>query len=142
LFLECIKLYTDNARVYKIILSSNPDQLKRAAKVGIKARFTIIEDNIPQIPISNPTEFEISKGQFFLQYSLRTHDTNIFPGEDYFLNKRGQDAKQRPLSKLCHRIARRNELLANQNVPGNTDDDVHKTNDNSADNTVLNSGSG
>jgi hypothetical protein len=66
-FLEYVNLYTDNARCYKIILSCNPDQLKRAAKAGLKARFTVIHEHIPQILISNPPTFDISKGQYFLQ---------------------------------------------------------------------------
>jgi hypothetical protein len=138
MFLEYVNLYTDNARVYKIILSCNPDQLKRAAKEGIKERFTIIHDNIPQIPIQNPSTFDISKGQFFLQYSFRTQQVNIFPGEDYFLNK--IDAKDKSFSKLRNRIARRAELRPDSNVPGSATDNVHETNNNRANCTMHDSG--
>jgi hypothetical protein len=138
LFLEYINLYTDNARCYKIVLSCNPDQLKRAAKAGIHARFTIIEANIPQIIISNPPTFDISKGQFFLQFSLRTKEIKVYAGEDYYLNK---NAAHKLLTKLRNRIARRNELRSDTNVLGNTTNDVHKIDDNSTDNTVHDSGS-
>jgi hypothetical protein len=137
-YLEYVNLYTDNARCYKIILSCNPDQLKRAAKAGLKARFTVIHENIPQILISNPPTFDISKGQFFLQYSLRTKEIKIYQGEDYILNK---NAAHESLSKLRYRITRRNELRANSNLSGDTTNNVHKTDNNSPDNTVYDSGS-
>jgi hypothetical protein len=141
LFLEYVNLYTDNARCYKIILSANPDQLKRAAKVGIKARFTIIHENIPQIFVQNPSTFDISKGQFFLQYSFRTQDVNIFPGEDYFLNKSGHNAKDKSLTTLRNRIARRAELRPHSNMLGNATNNVHEANDNSTHDPVHDSGS-
>jgi hypothetical protein len=139
LFLEYVNLYTDNARVYKIILSTNPDQLKRAAKVGIKARFTIIHEDIPQIPIQNPPTFDISKGKYFLQYSLRTKDVNVYPGEDFFLNK--IDAKNKSLPKLRNRIPGRAELRSDTNVLGNASNNVHEADHNSPHDTMYDSGS-
>jgi hypothetical protein len=107
--------------------------------VGINARFTIIHENIPQIPIQSPSQFDISKGKYFLQYSLRTKDINIYPGEDYFLNK--IDAKDKSFSQLRNRIARRAQLRPDTNVSGNATDNFHETNHNRANDIVHDSGS-
>jgi hypothetical protein len=141
LFLEYVNLYTDNARVYKIILSCNPDQLKRAAKVGIKARFTIIHHNIPQIPIQSPPNFDISRGKYFLQYSFRTTMINIYRGEDNFLNKIGHNAKNKSHSQLRNRIAGREQLRSNSDVFRDTTNNVQETNNNSPHDIVHDSSS-
>jgi hypothetical protein len=140
LFLEYVNLYIDNAKCYKIVLSCNPDQLKRAAKAGIKARFTIIHEGIPQIRISNPPTFDISRGKYFLQYSFRTREILIYAGEDYYLNKI-EDAKNKSHSKLRDRISRRNELRSDSNLSGDSPNNVYKTDDNSINDTVHDSSS-
>jgi hypothetical protein len=85
-FLENVVLYTCDGEVYKIFIEAHDSTLKRAKKVGINDKFTLIKEGLPRNKIISPKEFDISKGKFIVQFSFKTRGFNVFPGEDFCQN--------------------------------------------------------
>jgi hypothetical protein len=82
-FLQYICIYIDDRKVYKVLLHAYHCTLKKVKKVGIYNLFTFLEkDKLPNYyMINSPKEFDISKGRFIIQYSFKTRELKIYPGE-------------------------------------------------------------
>ena len=80
-FLEALTLYTCDGEVYKIMIMSNPQTIKRAKKAGISGVFILIKDNLPTNKLISPPEINIDKGNFLIQYIFNGQKLNVFNGE-------------------------------------------------------------
>jgi hypothetical protein len=82
-FLEYIVIYTDDSKVYKVLLHAYQSTLKKAKMKGINSLFTFYEkDNLAgSYKILSPKEYDISKGRFIIQFSFKTREFKIFAGE-------------------------------------------------------------
>lgn len=78
--IENLLIYFNDLKVYKVIISVNPDQLKKAKKLGINSQYhTIFMDDIP-IKIENVKN--VNKGKYIAIYNPNSSECSIYPGEE------------------------------------------------------------
>lgn len=78
--IENLLIYFKDLKIYKVIISINPNQLKKAKKLGISSQYkTIIFDDIP-IKITDVKN--VDKGNYIAIYNLNTLECSIYPGEE------------------------------------------------------------
>jgi hypothetical protein len=140
-YLDYINLYINDAKCYKIILSCDPNIVKKAKKAGITQRFTIIEEGLPDNILISPETYDISRGQFILQYVRRNQDINICVGEDFYLNKVRDAYTNKSGNKLRNRITVSGGLQPDNNEARSTSCTNDEINDNGSIHTMHNSGS-
>ena len=75
--IENLFIYLHDSKVYKVILSINPNQIKKAKKLGITKQYTtVFLDDIP-LKIK-----ETEKGNYIIIYNVNNASYSIFDGEE------------------------------------------------------------
>lgn len=74
--IENLYIYFKDSKVYKVIVSINPDQSKKAKKLGITRQYTTTF--LDDIPIKTEN---FKEGSFIAIYNVNNGDCSIFEGE-------------------------------------------------------------
>lgn len=76
--IENLFIYFNDLKVYKVIISINPDMMKKAKKLGFTNNYKVIF--FDDIPIKVP-EQNVSKGKYIAIYNPNNTDCLICHGE-------------------------------------------------------------
>jgi len=76
-YLDSLSLYVCDGAVYKIMIIA----YKVAKKAGINCTHIMIKENLPENILISPSEVNIDKGLYIVQYVYKTRQFNCFPGE-------------------------------------------------------------
>jgi len=79
-YIENIYIYISNLKVYKLVLSIYPKEIKKAKKLGLNSQYIIINKSFGKInePLKNT-----SKGNYILIYSPNSQDITVWNGEEF-----------------------------------------------------------
>ena len=79
LVIENLYIYFRDLKVYKVIIAVNPLMLKKAKKLGLNNRYTIIY--FDDIPITIPN-LMVSSGSYIALYNVNDSSCSVFSGEE------------------------------------------------------------
>ena len=82
LVIENLYIYIKDLKVYKVIIAVNPNQLKKAKKLGLNSQYsTTFFDDIP-IKFEKEENEKLKKGNFIILYNPNNSEASIFNGEE------------------------------------------------------------
>lgn len=82
--IENLLIYISNLKIYKVVISINPNQLKKAQKLGFSSQYHTIflASAFDDVPIKIENVKNVDKGKFIVIYDLNLNKFSIFPGEE------------------------------------------------------------
>lgn len=80
--IENLYIYIKDLKVYKVIIAVNPNQLKKAKKLGLNSQYsTTFFDDIP-INFGKEENEKLKNGNYIALYNPNNLECSIFAGEE------------------------------------------------------------